>query len=66
MRRVTRVSPVTAFTLLITSVWASSMVVRLFSPVLAANFAAVDAGMLLVLGYWFSANSLRRLRNGST
>ena len=55
----TKLNFVTIFTLLMTGAWVVSFVVRVFDEKFVPP-ATVDAGMLLVLGYWFSTNALRR------
>jgi hypothetical protein len=52
-------------TLVVTLVWIVSLAVRVLIPSAASVFIGTDAAVLVVIGYWFSANGLAKRRNGN-
>lgn len=46
-------------------VWVASLPVRVMSPGVANVFVGTDAAVLVILGYWFSANAITKRRNGN-
>ena len=54
----------TALTLAVTGAWLASLIIRLYRPEWNAA-SGLDALMLLIVGYWFSVNSIRKNGNGN-
>lgn len=54
-------TPVNFLTVLVIVAWVMSFAIRTVHPDFTGS-SAVDAGLLLVLGYWFSSNAVRRTR----
>lgn len=50
-------------TILVCIVWIGSLICRALYVSSAAQFASIDAGILVVLGYWFA---FRKNGNGNT
>lgn len=51
-------------TLVVIVVWVVSLVVRVVDPTLSQVFIGSDATVLVVIGYYFSAGSIAKRRNG--
>ena len=51
-------------TLVVVGAWLASFVIRVFNPTFPAG-AGVDAAMLLIIGWWFSAKAVKK-RNGES
>lgn len=50
-------------TVVVTTAWLASLVVRAMVPLAGTAFLAADTAELMILGYWFSANAIHR-KNG--
>lgn len=59
-RRDTRWSPISILTVVVTTAWLASLVVRVIVPASAAAFASVDSGAVMVLGYYFVSRAVRK------
>jgi hypothetical protein len=55
-----RPTAVTALTLVVSGAWISAFVPRAFFGVPMSVAAPLDAAMLLVLGYWFSREAIKK------
>jgi len=52
----------TLLTLIVSGAWLASFIARLIMPAFTVG-PGLDAGMLIILGYWFSASAISN-KNG--